>query len=163
MAGDKSGRILAWDAITGELVKEWKAHTGSVLNCGLTDDDGTLITVGKDDALINLYLTSDIYGRKQEASSLLQPWKSIRFPEGSHSIKDIVILNGMNWGTYGSSTTAGMTLAVIDKTSLFLVSVMPNNIATSTKSDRVRVNMPGETSSLACSPDGLLIGVGMKN
>jgi len=163
ISGDKSGRVLAWDGLTGKLVKEWKAHTGQILNCGLIEDDGTLITVGIEDATINLYLTSDIYGKKDDVSNLIQPWKTVRFPEGSHSIKDIVVLNGMNWGAYGSSTTAGMTIAVIDKANLFIVSVVPNNTSTCSKSDRVRINLPEEATSLACSPDGMMIAVGMKN
>ena len=59
LAGGKSGKVYAWEAATGSLVRAWDAHFKAVTCLALTTDGGVLLT-GSEDTLVKAWPMAEV-------------------------------------------------------------------------------------------------------
>lgn len=59
VAGGKSGRVYAWEAASGSLLRAWDAHFKAVTCLALSSDGGVLVT-GSEDTLVKAWVMGEV-------------------------------------------------------------------------------------------------------
>ena len=59
LAGGRSGRVYAWEAASGSLLRAWDAHFKAVTCVALSSDGGVLFT-GSEDTLVKAFLMGEV-------------------------------------------------------------------------------------------------------
>ncbi len=59
LAGGRSGRVYAWEAASGSLLRAWDAHFKAVTCLALSSDGGVLFT-GSEDTLVKAWALGEV-------------------------------------------------------------------------------------------------------